>query len=254
MSRPEHCRSTRVPVLDRLDCDAVIFDLDGVITDTARIHFAAWKRVFDQYLRSRDVPGSHAFTEVDYQCFVDGKPRDEGVADFLESRGIVLPRGTLSDPPGAETVWGVANRKNEEFRRAIHLAGVDVYPTSVALVRELLRRGFGVAVVSASRNCREILRAAAIEDLFAVRVDGLVAAELRLAGKPAPDMFLEAARRLSVAPPRVAVVEDALAGVEGGRRGGFGLVIGVDRVGHAGALRDHGADVVVSDLGEIRVA
>ena len=248
--------SLRVAVeLDRKRFDAVIFDMDGVITDTARVHYAAWKQMFDDYLRSRSAPGdpSRPFDEEDYRQYVDGKPRDDGVESFLASRGIELPRGSLEDPPERETVWGLANRKNEQFTRVVVDMGVVAYPSSVALVRALQARGFGTAIVSASRNCGTILHAAGIGHLFPVQVDGLVAEQLHLPGKPEPEMFLEAAKRLGAEAARSVVVEDALAGVEAGRRGEFGLVIGVDRVGQAEALRRRGADVVVRDLAAVPV-
>ena len=242
-------------VLDPACFDAVVFDMDGVITDTARLHFAAWKLMFDEFLDEHSGLSGAApcFDEDDYRSYVDGKQRDDGVESFLVARGIVLPRGSISDSPERETVWGLANRKNERFKTMIREEGVVAYPSSVALVTTLRARGVGTAVVSASRNCREILDAAGVGKLFSVRVDGIVAAELELAGKPSPAMFLEAVRRLGTIPERAAVVEDALAGVEAGRRGGFRLVVGVDRVGQRDALRSHGADVVVGDLGEVRV-
>jgi alpha,alpha-trehalase len=241
--------------LDRERFDAVVFDLDGVMTDTARLHYAAWKEMFDDYLRVRSGPvdATRPFDEDDYRRYVDGKPRDDGVESFLASRDIELPRGSLGDPPERETVWGLANRKNEQFKRAVTEMGVVAYPSSVALVHALQARRIGTAIVSASRNCRTILSAAGIGDLFEVRVDGLVAEQLQLPGKPAPAMFLEAARRLGAEAARSVVVEDALAGVEAGRRGEFGLVIGVDRVGQGEALRRHGADVVVRDLAAVSV-
>jgi len=241
--------------LDRERFDAVVFDMDGVITDTARVHYAAWKQMFDDYLGSRSGPAdaTRPFDEEDYRRYVDGKPRDDGVESFLTARGVQLPRGSLEDPPERETVWGLANRKNEQFKRAVAEMGVAAYPSSVALVRALEQRGLGTAVVSASRNCSAILEAAGIGDLFAARVDGLVAEQLGLPGKPSPATFLEAARRLHADAARSVIVEDALAGVEAGRRGKFGLVIGVDRVGQAEALRRRGADVVVRDLAEVSV-
>jgi len=241
--------------LDRERFDAVVFDMDGVITDTARVHYAAWKQMFDDYLRSRSAPAdaTRPFDEADYRRYVDGKPREDGVESFLTARGIQLPRGSLEDPSERETVWGLANRKNEQFKRAVAEMGVVAYPSSVALVRALEARGLGTAVVSASRNCGAILEAAGIGDLFAARVDGLVAERMGLPGKPSPATFLEAARRLRADAARSVIVEDALAGVEAGRRGKFGLVIGVDRVGQPEALRRSGADVVVRDLAEVSV-
>ena len=236
--------------------DAVVFDMDGVITDTATVHAAAWKRTFDAFLAewsSRYRATQEAFTDDDYLTYVDGKHRDDGVASFLASRGIDLPRGAVTDPPDRDSVWGVANRKNCDFQRTLRERGVQAFPTSVGFVRRLQAHGIGTAIVSASRNCRDVLAAAGIGDLFTVRVDGIVAEELSLRGKPAPDIFVEAARRLGAAPERAVVVEDAIAGVQAGKAGGFALVIGVDRTGHADELHLNGADVVVRDLGEVCV-
>jgi len=239
-------------VIDRERFDAVVFDMDGVITDTARVHEAAWKRLFDDFLRERDGEGFVPFSAEDYRSHVDGKPRYDGVRDFLASRGITLPEGTADDAPGTPTIQGLGNRKNEYFLASL-AEGVRPYPHGVAFVHRLQDAGFGTAIISASRNAAAVLQAAGLADLFAVRVDGVVAAELGLAGKPAPDVFIEAARRLDTTPGRTVVVEDALAGVEAGRAGGFGLVVGVDRAGQADALREHGADAVTSDLGALRV-
>jgi beta-phosphoglucomutase family hydrolase len=238
--------------LDRVD--AVVFDTDGVLTDTASVHAAAWKRLFDEYLRQRaDRLGEpfRPFEEVDYLRYVDGKPRYDGVAGFLASRGIALPWGDPSDPPGQETVCGLGNGKNRYFLEHLREHGVAAFPSSVAFVRKLGANGVRTAVVSASRNMRAVLDAAGIRGLFDVEVDGVDAARLGLAGKPDPALFLEAASRLEVAPARVAVVEDALAGVEAGRRGEFAVVVGVDRVGQAAELAARGADVVVDDLGRL---
>jgi beta-phosphoglucomutase family hydrolase len=238
--------------LDRVD--AVVFDTDGVLTDTASVHEAAWKRLFDDYLRRRaDRLGEpfRPFEERDYLLYVDGRPRYDGVANFLASRGITLPWGDPSDPPERETVCGLGNDKNRRFVAQVREQGVRAFPASVAFVRELRARDVRAAVVSASRNMRVVLDAAGIRDLFDVEVDGEDAARLGLPGKPDPALFLEAARRLGVPAARAAVVEDALAGVEAGRRGGFGMVVGVDRVGQAAALRERGADVVVDDLGRL---
>ena len=235
--------------------DAVLFDLDGVLTETATLHAEAWKRTFDDFLRlraeTRGEPLEGFDIEDDYRRYVDGKPRYDGVRSFLASRGIELAEGDPTDPPIADTVAGLGNRKNELVVELIANEGVGAFPGSVRLVKELRRRGIRTAVVSASANAVAVLRSAGIAHLFDARVDGTVAEELGLPGKPAPDTFLEAARRLDVAPERAAVVEDALAGVEAGHAGGFGLVIGVDRLDQAQALRDHGADVVVADLGEL---
>jgi alpha,alpha-trehalase len=244
-----------VPVLSPDRYDAVVFDLDGVLTDTASLHLEAWTELFDAFLAAREgrpVP-SQPFTRADYLAHVDGRPRYEGVATFLASRGIELPRGDVADPPGRETVSGLGNRKNVLFRARVE-RGVEAWPSSVAVVRALREAGVATAVVSSSRNTRMVLDAAGIRDLFPVIVDGVDAAERGLPGKPDPATFLAAAAELGAAPERAVVVEDATAGVEAGARGGFGLVIGVDRGGNREALLRHGATVVVDDLGELRVA
>jgi beta-phosphoglucomutase family hydrolase len=234
---------------------ACLFDLDGVLTQTAKVHAAAWKEMFDAFLRTRSEGAGEPFVPFDavedYDEYVDGKPRYDGVRSFLASRGIVLPEGDPSDPPGAETVAGLGNRKNDLVLALIRRDGVTAYDGSVRYVRAVRDAGLRRAVVSSSANCREVLAAAGIEDLFEVRIDGIVARREHLKGKPAPDTFLAAARELGVEPARAAVFEDALAGVAAGRAGGFGFVVGVDRVGQADALRDHGADIVVSDLAEL---
>jgi beta-phosphoglucomutase family hydrolase len=244
-------------VLSRTRIDAVVFDTDGVVTDTASVHAAAWKRLFDEYLAERARGTGERFVpfdiDEDYRRHVDGKPRYDGVRDFLASRGIVLPEGDSSDPPERETVRGLGNRKDAFFLTHIREHGVTAYGSTVELVRRLEDAGFGTAIISASRNMLEVLAAAGLGGLFEVKVDGRDAEALGLPGKPDPAVFVEAAGRLGVEPPRAAVVEDALAGVEAGRRGGFGLVVGVDRVGHSDALRAAGADVVVRDLSELRV-
>ena len=232
-----------------------LFDLDGVLTKTAVLHAAAWKETFDAYLRGRSEKTGEPFVPfdavADYDEYVDGRPRYDGVQAFLASRGIELPRGTPSDPPDAETVCGLGNRKNEILLGLIRERGVEPYEGSVSYVRAAKDAGLRRAVVSSSANCRDILIAAGIEDLFEARIDGLTAAREHLRGKPAPDMFLAGARAMEVEPRQAAVFEDALAGVAAGRAGGFGLVVGVDRVGQAEALRERGADVVVSDLSEL---
>jgi trehalose 6-phosphate phosphatase len=230
---------------------AVIFDTDGVVTRTATVHAAAWKALFDRYLACRaDETGQPfvPFEDEDYSRYVDGRARSDGVKAFLESRGIVLPQGDPGDPPDRETVCGLGNRKNEHFLAALRDQGIEPFESTLDLVRSLRRLGIATAVVSASENCVAVLEAVGALELFDVRVDGIDAAALGLAGKPDPALFLEAARRLAVQPVRAAVVEDALAGVEAARRGGFGLVVGVDRTGHAEALAARGADVVVPDL------
>lgn len=235
--------------------DAVLFDLDGVLTDTARIHAACWKQLFDAYLEERATRRGEAFVpfdpEADYRRYVDGKPRLDGTRDFLASRGIHLPEGESGDPPARETVHGLSRRKDDEFERALASQGVQAFPGSVSLVRRVRVEGIRTAVVSSSHNCRQVLEAAHLDGDFDARVDGVVIDELGLAGKPAPDSFLEAARRLGVEPGRAVVVEDALSGVEAGRAGKFGLVIGVARKDDAEILAQHGADVVVGDLEEL---
>jgi len=227
--------------------DAVIFDLDGVVTDTASVHAAAWRRLFDDYLAARPSRAGEnhlPFTDEDYRRFVDGRPRSDGVLAFLASRGI-------TEDPSA--VRALGDRKDGYFRESVAREGVRVFDGTVRLLRALKAAALRVAVISASRNCAAVLEAAGLDEMFDVRIDGVVAHELGLPGKPDPAVFLEAARRLGVAPDRAVVVEDALAGVEAGRRGGFGLVVGVDRTGHPGELRVRGADVVVTDLAEVAV-
>jgi beta-phosphoglucomutase family hydrolase len=237
------------------DVHACLFDLDGVLTDTARVHAAAWKQMFDAYLQDRAKRTGQPFVpfdaEQDYDEYVDGKPRYDGVRSFLASRGIRLPEGDPSDPPSAETVYGLGNRKNELVLAMLKRDGVQVYEGSVRYVRAVRDAGLHRAVVSASANCREVLQAAGIEDLFEVRIDGIVVEEKHLKGKPAPDTFLAAAEELGAKPAEAAVFEDALAGVEAGRAGHFGFVVGVDRTGQHEALVQHGADIVVSDLAEL---
>jgi beta-phosphoglucomutase family hydrolase len=237
--------------------DAVLFDLDGVLTDTAAVHARAWKTMFDEFLRDRAERHGQPFTpfsiDRDYKTYVDGKPRNDGVRSFLLSRGIELPEGDSDDPPQMETVRGLGNRKNDLVNRLLDDEGVVRYEGSVRLVEQLRDQGIKRAVVSSSKNCAAVLEAAGISDLFDTRIDGVVAAERGLPGKPAPDTFLAAAADLGAPPGRAVVVEDAISGVQAGRAGGFGLVIGVDREGDPNALRSNGADVVVSDLGELVV-
>jgi len=234
---------------------ACLFDLDGVLTQTAKVHAAAWKQMFDDYLRARAARTGEPFVPFDafhdYDEYVDGKPRYDGVRSFLASRGFTLPEGDPNDPPSAETVAGLGNRKNELVLALIHRDGVEAYDGSVRYVHAVREAGLHRAVVSSSANCREVLAAAGIEDLFEVRIDGVVAEREHLHGKPAPDTFLAAARALGVEGSQAAVFEDALAGVAAGRAGHFGFVVGVDRTGQAEALRAHGADLVVSDLAEL---
>jgi beta-phosphoglucomutase family hydrolase len=234
---------------------ACLFDLDGVLTQTATIHGAAWKAMFDEYLRKRAASAGEPFVPFDpvrdYEVYVDGKPRYDGVRSFLASRGIVLPEGDSGDPPGAETIRGLGDRKNQLVLELIAERGVEPYEGSVRYLRAAREAGLRRAVVSASANCRDVLVAAGLEPLIEVRIDGIVAERESLAGKPAPDTFLAAARAFGVPPTEAVVFEDALAGVEAGRAGDFGAVIGVDRVGQADALREHGADRVVKDLDEL---
>jgi beta-phosphoglucomutase family hydrolase len=234
---------------------ACLFDLDGVLTETAKVHAAAWKQMFDAFLRERAETAGELFVQFelprDYTTFVDGKLREDGVRAFLGSRQIALPEGSPADPSTARTVQGLARRKNELVLELIRTQGVDVYTTSVEFVEATRATGLACAVVSASKNCKAVLEAAGINNLFTVRVDGVVAAQENLRGKPAPDMFLRAAAALQVAPDRGAVFEDAQAGVEAGRAGNFGYVVGIDRAGHEAALRSHGADIVVRDLAEL---
>jgi beta-phosphoglucomutase family hydrolase len=232
-----------------------LFDLDGVLTQTAKIHAQAWKQTFDDFLRDwarrHDQPFEPFDRPTDYDEFVDGKPRNDGVASFLESRGIHLAWGSPSDPPEAETVHGLGNRKNELVLALIREQGVEPYEGSVRFVEAARERGLRRAVVSSSTNCRDVLVAAGLDRLFETHVDGVVAEREGLAGKPAPDTFLAGARALDAEPREAAVFEDAQAGVQAGRAGGFGWVVGVDRTGQADALRRRGADVVVQDLGEL---
>ncbi len=229
---------------------ACLFDMDGVLTRTATVHMAAWKRTFDEYLRATD-PQAPEFTQLDYNRYVDGKPRADGVRDFLASRGITLPEGAPDDPPQVATVHGIGRRKNELLLTELEEHGVEVYPGSMAYLRAVKAAGLATAVVTASANGEQVIAAGGFADLIDARVDGVVTAREGLRGKPAPDTFLAGARALGVEPARAAVFEDALAGVAAGRAGGFGHVVGVDRVGQAEALREHGADVVVTDLEQL---
>jgi beta-phosphoglucomutase family hydrolase len=234
---------------------ACLFDLDGVLTQTAKVHAAAWKEMFDDFLRRYAQQTGTAFVPfdpvADYDTYVDGKPRADGTRSFLESRGIHLPEGSPDDPPDADTVHGLGTRKNDIVLQMIHRDGVQAFAGSVKYVRAVRDAGLARAVVSSSSNCRDVLVAAGIEDLFDVRIDGVVAEREHLRGKPAPDTFLAAARALGVPPAAAAVFEDALAGVEAGRAGHFGEVVGVNRADQADALRAHGADIVVNDLAEL---
>jgi beta-phosphoglucomutase family hydrolase len=235
--------------------DAVLLDLDGVITDTASVHAACWKQMFDEYLQKRAAQRGEAFRPfdiaTDYRLYVDGKPRYDGVRDFLTSRDIRLPQGSPDDSPQAETVDGLGNRKNDLVNKIIEEKGVEPYEGSVELIRQLRHRGFKIAVVTSSQNCTAVLKAAKVDHFFDVQVDGNVIHAEHLAGKPAPDSYLTAAKLLGVEPARAIVIEDALSGVEAGRNGNFGLVIGVARKGNADELRQHGAHLVVNDLSEL---
>ena len=237
--------------------DAVLFDLDGVITRTAEVHAISWKKLFDEYLESApdlDEDQRCPFDEEkDYRSYVDGKPRYQGVQSFLESRGIFLDQGDPHDLPGEKTICGLGNRKNQIFHEYLEKNGVNIHKGSKELVLLLKQKGFKTAVVTSSRNCSLVLKAAELENLFDVQVDGLVSGEMGLKGKPHPDIFLEAARQLNVLPERTMVFEDALAGVESGRKGNFGCVVGVDRIGQKERLLEKGADIVVKDLSSIQV-
>ncbi|HWD85361.1 MAG TPA: beta-phosphoglucomutase family hydrolase [Solirubrobacteraceae bacterium] len=234
---------------------ACLFDLDGVLTQTAKVHAAAWKQTFDEYLRQRAEKTGEEFREFDtvkdYDEYVDGLPRYDGVRTFLKSRGIELPEGDPGDPPDAETIDGIGNRKNELVLGLIHEQGVQSYEGSVRYVRAAKEAGLRRAVVSSSANARDVLRSAHMLELFEEIIDGNVGAARHLKGKPAPDTFLAGAHALGVEPDAAAVFEDALAGVQAGRAGDFGFVVGVDRVGQADGLRAHGADIVVKDLAEL---
>ncbi|MET9020467.1 beta-phosphoglucomutase family hydrolase [Actinopolymorpha sp. NPDC004070] len=230
---------------------ACLFDLDGVLTTTAELHMAAWKKAFDEFLRARDGEGFAPFTERDYAEYVDGRPRADGVREFLRSRDVTLPEGTPDDAPTEVTVNGVGNRKNELLDQVIAERGVQPFPGSLRYLQAVREAGLAVAVVTSSRNGEKVLRAAGLTDYYRVLVDGNVLAERGLNGKPAPDSFLAGAQALGVEPGQAAVFEDALAGVQAGRAGHFGHVVGVDRADQADELRGHGADVVVKDLADL---
>ena len=240
-----------------LNFDAVIFDMDGVITKTAVVHFLAWKKTFDEYLRYREIEYREPFGEFthagDYLSFVDGRPRYQGVETFLKSRGINIPFGEPEDEPRKETVCGLGNRKNEFFNKVLEEEGAGVYDSTIKLIKELLERGVKVGVATSSKNCVLILKKAGITNLFETRVDGVVSAELGLKGKPEPDIFTTASDNLGVKYHRAIVVEDAVSGVQAGFKGHFGLVIGVARGNNALELKAHGADFVVEDLSETNV-
>lgn len=235
--------------------DAVILDLDGVITDTASLHARAWKELFDAFLQQRSEQAGSAFEpfdiEQDYRRYVDGRPRYDGVRSFLASRDITLEEGAPDEPPARETICGLGNRKNERFHDLLRAEGPGVYDDAVEQIRRWRAQGLKIAIVSSSRNCKAVLEAAGLEALFDVRVDGATAQHDNLKGKPAPDYFLDAAKKLGVPPSRAIVVEDAISGVQAGRAGAFGLVVGVDRVGQGDALGENGADVVVTALTQL---
>jgi trehalose-phosphatase len=245
------------PEIRTADFDAAIFDLDGVVTRTARVHAAAWKRLFDEYLEGRAREKGEQFRPFDaasdYIRFVDGKPRYDGVRSFLASRNIWVPDGADSDPPDRETVAGLGNRKNRYFHESLQEEGIEVFESTVALIRCLRNHGIRTALVSSSRNARAVLAAGGLQPLFDVCIDGNDLAALGLKGKPAPDLFLAAAARLGVAAERAVVIEDAISGVQAGRAGHFGLVIGVNRANQARALQENGADIVVDDLAALRI-
>ncbi len=235
--------------------DGVIFDMDGVVTNTAITHARAWKRLFDEYLQKHADEHNESFNpfdiDSDYRRYVDGKPRYDGVKSFLQSRGISLPYGHPTDNIDQNTISGLGNRKNKYFLEQLKKDGVKTYDSSVAFIQVLREARIGTAIISASRNCEDVLKMAGIRNLFDVKVDGVDTDELGLKGKPEPDIFLEAARQLQIDPSRAAIVEDSLAGVKAGHRGKFKLVIAVDRTGHGDDLKEQGADVVVRDLAEL---
>ena len=234
---------------------ACLFDMDGVVTQTAVVHAAAWKEMFDDFLREHAQATGTQFVPFDpakdYDAYVDGKPRLDGTRSFLQSRGIELPEGTPDDAPGTQTIYGLSNQKNNLVLKKLAAGGVQVYDGSIKYIHAVRAQGIATAVVSSSANTKQVLDSAGIADLFDFRMDGVVAAERKLPGKPAPDTYLAAARELGYGPDRAAVFEDALAGVASGRAGHFAFVVGVDRVGQAAELRENGADVVVKDLAEL---
>jgi beta-phosphoglucomutase family hydrolase len=234
---------------------ACLFDMDGVVTQTAVVHAAAWKEMFDDFLREHARSTGTEFVpfdaSADYDAYVDGKPRLDGTRSFLESRGIHLPDGTPDDPPGTPTIYGLSNRKNQLVLAKLAAGDVQVYEGTVQYIHAVRDNGIATAIVSSSANTKQVLDSASLSGLFDVRIDGLVAAERGLHGKPAPDTYLAAAEDLGLTSAQAAVFEDAQSGVEAGRAGHFALVVGVDRVGQAQALREHGADIVVKDLAEL---
>ena len=249
--------NSRLFYLSPKEYKAFIFDLDGVITQTAKVHAAVWKQMFDEYLKEKSS-SSKDFVPFDinndYRKYVDGKPRYDGVKSFLDSRGIEIPFGSPDDSPDRETVCGLGNRKNQLFHKNLKKNGVETYENAVDLIQRIQDRHIKTAVVSSSKNCSAVLKAAKLDKVFDVQVDGIISEKMNLKGKPHPDIFLEAAKRLNSEIKKSVVVEDALAGVEAGRRGGFGCVIGVDRIGRGSDLKNKGADIVVSDLSQILVS
>lgn len=242
--------------MENLAFDAVIFDMDGVITKTAITHAAAWKKMFDEYLRKREAEHGEKFVEFthagDYLPYVDGRPRYKGVSAFLESRRIDIPLGDPSDSPDAETCCGLGNRKNDAFNEVLENEGVEVYPSTVALLKELKEEGIKLGVASSSKNCKPVLERVDLLDMFEARVDGVVSAELDLNGKPEPDIFTTACDIVGVDYSNSIVVEDAVSGVQAGAKGNFGLTIGIARENNRKELEEGGADIVVEDLEEIR--
>ena len=238
--------------LQEKNIKALILDLDGVVTQTARVHAQAWKRMFDSYLKKRGEKEGRQYEPLDiatdYREHIDGIPRYDGVRNFLDSRGIRLPEGTPDDEISEETVGGLGNLKNMYFQEMLKQEGVDVYEDTLAWLKQQKQNGMRTAIISASKNCVEVMHAAGIERLFEVHVDGLLSAQLGLKGKPAPDIFLEAARRLGIAPQEAAIFEDARKGVQAGKAGGFGLVVGIDRTHDAAALEQGGADLVIQNF------
>ena len=243
-----------VNLITRDKYDAVLFDLDGVLTNTAHIHATCWKKIFDEYLQARSTKIGETFRSfdiaTDYKLHVDGKPRFDGVRDFLKSRGIDLPEGTHDDPPHKETVCGIGNRKSNLVAKVIKTDGIEVYKGSMAFLRHVREKGMKTAVVTSSENCQAVLQTAGIRDLFDAQIDGTTIVSQHLAGKPAPDSYLKAAQLLEVQPNRAVVIEDAISGIQAGVKGSFGLVIGIDRKGNAEELKNNGAHIVVSDLSE----
>lgn len=239
------------------EVDGFLFDLDGVVTNTSALHSSAWKLLFDDFLKKdaarQGIPFKPFDIDTEFKQYVDGKPRYEGVVSFLESRGIDLPWGEKDDHQEMETIYGLGNRKNRLFNELLGSRGAEVFETSLSLLKDLRSRGIKTAVVSSSKNCPSVMKSAGITELFDVRMSSIEAEEMELAGKPAPDVFLKAAEMLDVKPERAVVIEDAISGVQSGRAGGFRHVIGVAREGEEDDLRKNGADIVVSDLGELQL-